>query len=841
MKHSKYLPFLRRAAAMVCALSLTVPAAYAAREKTILETEIQIVDGLSYLNTVSLNSAGSRVESFLLQYEPGEDAEAILLPSDGTIYGAANVHSAVSYAQDQGHHVLAAMNTDFFSSSSGVPMGLVIQDGEYQSGAEGNAAILIDKRGNFQLCEEPVIEMTLTNERTGQELTPHHFNKLRTGSGGIYLLNDDFSTVSTRASGSGWYVLMKPVEEDAVLTVDSKIEMEVIESFTYGAPIAIREGEYVLTADDRSGYGHIYQSFSVGDRVTLTTECEDEDLQDAKWASGCGDILVDNKKITDSDDWDFRSDGRNPRTALGVKSDGTVILYAVDGRRSGYSAGLTEMELAEAMKEAGCKWAVNLDGGGSTTLSLWVPGRDTISLQNRPSDGSPRKCASFLLLVSEKEPNGKADRAALTEEGLVVLKGSSVELPAVVTIDRALEIVDDEPSKVKITSRLGDIEDGIYTAGKKSGTDTLKLKAGGVSGTATIHVVDELTELTVKANGETVDALTLLPGETVTLTATGSYYGRTALRDLSGAEWEVDGAVGEISEDGVFTASEEEGKGSLTISAGNLKKTISLLVELPRTEAPIAADHWAYEAVGYCNAKNMLHGMNVEGFDWDANITRAQFVLALYNTLGRPAYTAPCTFTDVSPADYYYDALSWGQELGIAGGMGDGTFNPSGTLTREQAFTLLRRALPQLNISCPDADLSILRSAYNDADTIADYAKPHIATLTVQGLVNGTVGAVSPQGNLTWAQTAALLYRLSTFVPVTADVDAAETTAVCLVSDYLNVRLAPASDASIIGVIPGGSEVIVTESLEGWYRVLLTNDSGALLVGYASADYLELQ
>ena len=47
MKHSKHLPFLRRAAAMVCALSLTVPAAYAARETTVLETEIQIVDGLS--------------------------------------------------------------------------------------------------------------------------------------------------------------------------------------------------------------------------------------------------------------------------------------------------------------------------------------------------------------------------------------------------------------------------------------------------------------------------------------------------------------------------------------------------------------------------------------------------------------------------------------------------------------------------------------------------------------------------------------------------------------------------------------------------------------------------
>ena len=840
MKRSACSQFLRRAAALTCAAALLVPSAYAAEPKSVLQTEIEIVNGLNYFNTVSLNSAGSRVESFQLEYDPGEDVEAILMPSDGTIYGTATISSAVSYAQDQGYHVLAAMNTDFFSSASGVPLGLVIQDGEYQSSPEGNAAILIDEKGKFLLSESPKIEMTLTNERSGQEISPHHFNKLRTGSGGLYLLNDDFSTVSTRASGSGWYVLMKPVEEDEVLTVDTSIEMEVIEMFTYGSPIAIREGEYILTADDRSGYGHIYQSFSVGDRVTLTTECKDEDLQDAQWASGCGDILVEGKKITDSGDWDFKSDGRNPRTALGVKSDGTVILYAVDGRRSGYSAGLTEMELAETMKDFGCKWAVNLDGGGSTAISIWVPGQETIEVQNRPSDGSPRKCASYLLLVSEDEPNGMAKRAALTQDGLVVLEGSSVELPGVVTVDRCLEIVDDDPAKVKITAKLGDIEDGVYTAGTKSGTDTLKLKAGSVSGTATIHVVDELTELTVHCNGESVDALTLLPGETATLAATGSYYGRTALRDLSGAKWKVDDEIGAIDEKGVFTASQDEGQGSITISAGNLKKTISVIIAQPRTEVPIATDHWAYEAVNYCNSKDMLHGMNVEGFDWDSNITRAQFVLSLYNTLGRPDYTAPTSFTDVSPTDYYYDALSWGQELSIAGGMGDGTFNPNGTLTREQAFTLLRRALPQLGIQCQDADISILRAQYNDADAIADYAKPHIATLTIQGLVNGTVGAVSPQGNLTWAQTAALLYRLSTFTPVTADVETAETTAVCLASDYLNVRLSPTSDASIIAVIPGGSKVVVTDSLEGWYQVFFSNEAGQLVLGYASADYLEI-
>ena len=844
MKQAYFPSLLRRSVALACAASMVIPTAQAASKKSsaVLQTEIKIVNGLEYTNTVDMTSSG-RVESFQLEFKPKKDAEAMFVTSDGTVYGSATIDSAVSYAESQGYHVLAAMNTDFFSSSSGVPIGLVIQDGEYQSGAEQEAAIFIDNKGKFQLCEEPVIEMTLTNETTGNEVVPHHFNKLRVGSGGMYLLNDDFSTVSTRASGNGWYVLMRPVDEDEdnTLTVDCKLELEVVETFHYGSAIAIPEGTYILTADDRSGYGHIFDTFHVGDEITLTTACEDKDLKKAQWASGCGDILVENKKITNSSHWDFIGDGRAPRTAFGVKKDGTAILYAVDGRQSKHSVGLSEMDLAEYMKQAGCAWAVNLDGGGSTALSLRVPGQDGVNVQNSPSDGKPRKCSSYLLLVSKDTPKTKATQAAMTETGFVVLEGSSVSLPDVVTIDEGLSIVDRYPDDGKITAKRGTIEDGVYTAKKnKAGVDTLKLKAGKVSGTAVIHVVDELTELTVKADGKSVDTLTLLPGKSVTLSATGSYYGRTALRSISGMEIDIKGDIGEMDENFVFTAGEEECSGTITLEAGGLKKKISVIIEKPRTTVPIDASHWAFDAVTYCNSKNMLDGMNIEGFNWDANITRAQFILSLYNTLGQPAYTTPCSFTDVSAADYYYSALSWGQALGIAGGVGDGTFNPGGALTREQAFTILRRALPQLNIQCQDASTAIL-AQYNDLSSIADYAKPHIATLSMQGLVTGSNGGVNPQGNLTWAQTAVLLHRLSTFVPVTADTEKAETTALCLVEGNLNVRLSPASDAAIISTIPGGAEVVITEALDGWYQVFFSNEENQLVLGYASADYLEIQ
>jgi phosphodiester glycosidase len=61
------------------------------------------------------------------------------------------------------------------------------------------------------------------------------------------------------------------------------------------------------------------------------------------------------------------TDGRHPRAALGI-GDGAVIAVACDGRRTGVDAGLSMLELAEVMRDLGAESAINLDGGGSTTL-----------------------------------------------------------------------------------------------------------------------------------------------------------------------------------------------------------------------------------------------------------------------------------------------------------------------------------------------------------------------------------------------------------------------------------------------------------------------------------------
>ena len=75
--------------------------------------------------------------------------------------------------------------------------------------------------------------------------------------------------------------------------------------------------------------------------------------------------------------------GRAPRTAIGVKKDGTVILLVVDGR-SRSSAGMSLQELADYMVKLGAVQALNFDGGGSSEMVL--DGK----ILNNPSDGRER-------------------------------------------------------------------------------------------------------------------------------------------------------------------------------------------------------------------------------------------------------------------------------------------------------------------------------------------------------------------------------------------------------------------------------------------------------------------
>jgi exopolysaccharide biosynthesis protein len=120
-----------------------------------------------------------------------------------------------------------------------------------------------------------------------------------------------------------------------------------------------------------------------------------------------GPLLIYNQQVEDLDTAAFNR-LRHPRSAIGIKPDGNVILLTVDGRNE-KSAGLSLFELTKVMKWLGCTNAINLDGGGSTTL--WVNNAPGNGIVNYPSDNKKwdhegaRKVADVILLKDKKTKN----------------------------------------------------------------------------------------------------------------------------------------------------------------------------------------------------------------------------------------------------------------------------------------------------------------------------------------------------------------------------------------------------------------------------------------------------
>ncbi|MFD0599088.1 phosphodiester glycosidase family protein [Catellatospora coxensis] len=91
---------------------------------------------------------------------------------------------------------------------------------------------------------------------------------------------------------------------------------------------------------------------------------------------------------------------KNPRTAVGFSADGLKMwLVVVDGRSTA-SVGMTYVELANYMKSLGADDAINLDGGGSSTLVARMPGATSVSVRNTPSDGAQRPVPNGIGFVS---------------------------------------------------------------------------------------------------------------------------------------------------------------------------------------------------------------------------------------------------------------------------------------------------------------------------------------------------------------------------------------------------------------------------------------------------------
>ncbi|MEH1054148.1 phosphodiester glycosidase family protein [Micromonospora sp. CPCC 206171] len=277
---------------------------------------------------------------------------------------------------------VAAVNGDFFDiNNSGAAQGVGIRDGELvQSPVAGhhNAA-------------------AITGDGLGRVVQVHFDGTATLPSGPVTLTQ--FNNM-VQANGVGVFTALW----------GSYPRRRAVEGAARVTEVAVRDGR-VATVGAAAGEGPIPAGTTVllgrdagadalaglrpGDPIDLTWKPKPSEGGDLRAAVGGGNVLVRDGAVQTIADPTLA-----PRTAVGFSADGRrMILLTVDGRQVD-SRGVTQTEMGEMMAGLGAYHALNLDGGGSSTLLAREPGAAAVQVENSPSDGTERAVPNGLAVYA---------------------------------------------------------------------------------------------------------------------------------------------------------------------------------------------------------------------------------------------------------------------------------------------------------------------------------------------------------------------------------------------------------------------------------------------------------
>lgn len=518
----------------------------------------------------------------VVEFSP-DDGLIPMVAYGSTLYGRSSMDYVASYLENQGYTPVAAINASFFDLSTGLPYGAVVTDGIVRVSGSTYAVGFFEDGSS--IIGNPQVALKIIAP-DGFETTGN-YNREMTASSGIALFSRDYDT-STKDYQASYNVVLDVGTSQMIL--GESLEATVTAIYADATNCAIPANGMVMAMDNATAYSYtmenMMQALEVGDTVTIGTTVA-SGWEDVQYVCGGDDMLVTNGVAATSFSLDSAKN-RTGRTAIGIKADGSTVLYTVDGLQSGYSSGLPLAELATRMVELGCVTALNLDGGGSTTSGGRFLGYSDLETLNSPSDGNQRNCANFIFLVRKTTTAAAADKLHLYPYDSILLAGAaqSMTVKATDSNDMATSV----PSSLEYSASSGTVgSGGTFTAGDTAGTTTVTAKSGSVSGSTTVKVIETPSAITVKnqATNSAVTSLSVVGEATADLTATAVLYGASVVSQDHNYTWAVDESLGTIDENGLFTAvsTAKALTGNITVTAGNLTKTVALTVS---PQAPVS-------------------------------------------------------------------------------------------------------------------------------------------------------------------------------------------------------------------------------------------------------------
>ena len=170
--------------------------------------------------------------------------------------------------------------------------------------------------------------------------------------------------------------------------------------------------------------------------------------------------------------------------------------------------------------------------------------------------------------------------------------------------------------------------------------------------------------------------------------------------------------------------------------------------------------NWAYPGIQYCVTHGIMGGMGDGTFAPTGTTTRAQIVQILYNLEGTPAVSGTTPFTDLT-ANWYKPAILWAYQNNVVAGTSPTTFAPDQPVTREQIAVILTQYMfhvLKMERTWAPADLS----KFPDGANVSSWAKEAMQDAVALGLINGTKASdgvvyLDPQGSAARQQVATIL------------------------------------------------------------------------------------
>lgn len=530
-----------------------------------------------------------------------------VMANDKLAVGAPTSSMAKSHSTADATY-FAGINTDFYFTSGnasngstivGTPIGPAVVDGElYRTSTIGSVAwpqFVIDKDG------KPLIgAASFSNGRAYINGKSTAFSVVNNDAPyeGIAVYTPRYYGITNQpgSSNRSSTAIARLADGSQYLKAGGVTKLVITAAPVAGSDVTIPAGSYAIVGCGSTAKSMV-DGLSVGDEVTLESKIElgNSTILPQQLTSGNPWIVengVNRKAEGDRPD----APARHPRSAIGYDKDGkTMIMLVVDGR-SAISAGVHANELADLMLYAGAYTAINVDGGGSSTLYT-----SAFGVRNQTSDGRERSVSCAMFAVA----NAPADDKTVTEirfaDWAMQFPRYGVYHPVIYGYNRYGVLVDTDVEGYTLScdSKIGEItNNGTQFFGTGSGTGALKATYNGLEASIPVTISSasqvklRLDKAVLDSRSYKMEVLAVLPtGEEMPLSADALTWSSDNTSVAT-----VDAATGIVR--GI-----SNGTANITGKVDDFTGTMALTVEIPEGNSrPVttsyASEDWKMTQIG---------------------------------------------------------------------------------------------------------------------------------------------------------------------------------------------------------------------------------------------------